>query len=227
MPLPNWSPPSWENNRKLTDKHIWSCCPTQAGSKDTKSAVSIFPFVKFWVPSNILSLVAVCLWAAGSLSQSVFKSFLGGLDTCTRAHTETNTHAPTQTGIYGYTERCGGLECLKKTSDCVGASLRGSTSSFLKQAERRLQRGTREREGRLRTHGSTSNDHRDTPFYLHDHSRWNRPCQKPFLLLPWKPSRTFYLSRVMQRKKQGKAGAANHQYTSESSFLKYIFPGPL
>lgn len=72
---------------------------------------------------------------------------------CTRSHTHkhthrntTNTRAPTQMGVYGYTERFGGLECLKKTSDWVGASLRGSASSFLKQAERRLQRGTRERE---------------------------------------------------------------------------------
>lgn len=68
-------------------------------------------------------------------------------DTHTNTHgNTTNTHAPTQMGVYGYTERFGGLECLRKTSDWVGASLRGSASSFLKQAERRLQRGTRERE---------------------------------------------------------------------------------
>lgn len=71
-------------------------------------------------------------------------------------HTHTHTHIYTwkynthteniEIGFYGYTDRFGGLECLKKTSDCFGVSLRGSTSSFLKQAERRLQRGTREKK---------------------------------------------------------------------------------
>ena len=75
-----------------------------------------------------------------------------GYEGWTHTHTHshgntTNTQAQnTEMGLYGYTDRFGGLECLKKASDCFGVSLRGSTSSFLKQAERRLQRGTREKK---------------------------------------------------------------------------------
>lgn len=101
----------------------------------------------------ILSLEAVCLWAVASLSQSVFKSCLRGLGTHTQVHKDKDmdkqqTHTLQTRGgeLYGYTDRLWELECLKKTSDCFGVSLRGSTSSFLKQAERRLQRGTREKK---------------------------------------------------------------------------------
>lgn len=73
--------------------------------------------------------------------------------------------------LYGYTDRFGGLECLKKTSDCFGVSLRGSTSSFLKQAERRLQRGTREKEEVKASDFVCSHQlNTETPSYLHDHS---------------------------------------------------------
>ena len=170
MPLvPAWAPPSRETTQKLTNTGVPDRPILDLRIQNLQKTSFL---VQFWVPSEIFSLMAVCLWAVGSLSQSVFKSWLRGLDThtcthvCARTHTHTLTHTlshthrntinthtqNTEMGLYGYTDRFGGLECLKKASDCLGVSLRGSTSSFLKQAERRLQRGTREKKRwRLRT----------------------------------------------------------------------------
>lgn len=171
MPLPNWSSSLPRNNTKA-HKHRCSRL-VNAIAKDTESAENVLlckvlsPFKDFFTSD----FEQLCLWA------SVFKSCFQGLDTHTNRYANRHVHRSTtdahtqntKKGLYGYTDRFGGLECLKKTSDCFGVSLLGSTSSFLKQAERRLQRGTREnKRWKLRTSYIQTNG-----------------VQKPILLRSW------------------------------------------
>lgn len=237
MPLfPIWSPSLLRTTQKLTDKRGGSWLPS-ARSKDAESAGNILS-LSFESLQKIFLLVAMCLWAVRSLSQRVFKSCLQGLDThkhtrtCTpthaRAHTYTGTqetHAPnTDMGLYGYTDRFGGLECLKKTSDCFGVSLRGSTSSFLKQAERRLQRGTREKEEVKASDFINSHQlNTETPSYLHDHSETGQNAWEAISTL----SSSEEISKISQRgllkifrQKWEKAVVLNQHYQNHLCNLK-------
>ena len=162
MPLvPAWAPPSRETTQKLTDKHRGSW-QTHTRSKDTESAENMLsctvlsPFRDFLtngcVPLSSWVSEPKCLQVL--VTRAGYTHMHARVWAHTHSHTLSHTHRNTinthtqntEMGLYGYTDRFGGLECLKKASDCLGVSLRGSTSSFLKQAERRLQRGTREKK---------------------------------------------------------------------------------
>lgn len=91
MSLPNWSPPSWENNRKLTDKHIWSCCPTQAGSKDRKICSKHLSFCKILSPFKH-SLTSGCVPLSSWVSESKCLQVLFGRAGYMYTRTHRNKH---------------------------------------------------------------------------------------------------------------------------------------